>query len=128
MTNFDLVGYTLTHTAASNNYFYSVAVLGKVQVATNVLAPMATNAAGAWTATPLYTLDFQQPSPLQSMYVDRLFFQGTPMPPTYEDATVAGPAGLTVMVTNIVNLTGTNYTNIDASPELRRSPILDQFV
>jgi RHS repeat-associated protein len=128
MTNFDLVAYKLTHTATNTNYFYCVSVLGKVQVATNTLAPMATNAAGAWTATPLYTLDFQQPSPLQSMYVDRLFFQGTPMPPTYEDATTAGPAGLTIMVTNIVSLTNTIYTNLDASPELRISPILNQFV
>jgi RHS repeat-associated protein len=127
-TNFDLVGYTLTHTASGTNFFYKIAVLGKVQVATNKLAPMATNSAGVWTAAPLYTLDFQQPSPLQSMYVDRLFFQGTPMPPTYEDTTAPGPAGLTILVTNIVSLTNSVYTNIDGSPELRNSPILNQFV
>ena len=128
MTNFDLVAYKLTHTASTTNYFYRVEVLGKVQVATNTVAPMATNAAGVWTAAPLYTLDFQQPSPLQSMYVNRLFFLGTPMPPTYENAASPGPKGLSVMVTNLVSLTSTVYTNLDASPELRRSPILDQFV
>ncbi len=128
MTNFDLVAYQLTHTATNTNYFYKIAVLGKVQVATNKLAPMATNASGTWTATPLYTLDFQQPSPLQSLYVDRLFFQGTPEAPTYENATAPGPTGLTVMVTNVITLTNSVYTNIDASPELRDSPILDQFV
>jgi hypothetical protein len=62
------------------------------------------------------------------MYVNRLFFQGTPMPPTYENAASPGPKGLSVMVTNLVSLTSTVYTNLDASPELRRSPILDQFV
>jgi RHS repeat-associated protein len=128
MTNFDLVGYQLTHTATGTNYFYKIAVLGKVQVATNKLAPMGTNSSGVWSAIPLYTLDFQQPSALQSMYVDRLFFQGTPMPPTYENATAPGPTGLTTLVTNIVSLTSSVYTNIDGSPELRRSPILDQFV
>jgi RHS repeat-associated protein len=129
ISNFDLTAYELTHTASSTNYFYQVAVLGKVQVGSTVLAPMAVNAAGVWTATPLYTLDFSQPSPLQSIYVDRLFFQGTPMPPTYADATVVGPAGLTVAVTNQYVLTNNPaYTNLDASPELRRHPVLDQFV
>lgn len=128
MTNFDLVGYQLSHTATGTNYFYKIAVLGKVQVATNKLAPMGTNSSGVWSAVPLYTLDFQQPSALQSMYVDRLFFQGTPMPPTYEYATAPGPTGLTTLVTNVVSLTSSVYTNIDGSPELRRSPILDQFV
>ena len=128
MTNFVFPGYQLTHTANTTNYFYRVDVLGKVQVATNTLAPMTTNASGVWTATPLYSLDFTQPSPLQSIYVDQLFFQGTPMPPTYEDAGALGPAGLAAMVTNIMHLTNTVYTNLDASPELRRSPILDQFV
>jgi RHS repeat-associated protein len=128
MTNFILSGYKLTHLASTTNYYYRVEVLGKVQVATNVLAPMATNSSGTWTSTPLYTLDFQQQPPLQSIYVDRLFFQGTPMPPTYENATFTAPNGQRLAVTNAVTLTGSAYTNVDASPELRRNPLLDQFV
>ena len=129
MTNYILTAYQLTHTAANTNYFYRVEVLGKVQVGNNVLAPMATNSAGVWTATPLYSLDFSQLSPLHSIYVDRLFFQGTPMPPTYADTPVVGPAGLNLMVTNQYALTNNSaYASLDASPELRRHPLLDQFV
>ena len=129
ITNYILTGYELTHTASSTNYFYKVEVLGKVQVGNTTLNYFATNSAGAWAYTPLYTLDFNQPSPLQSIYMDRLFFQGTPTPPTYADATVAGPAGVNLAVTNQYVLTSnTAYTNLDNSPELRRHPVLDQFV
>lgn len=128
MTNYDLTGYKLTHTASTTNYFYRIEVLGKVQVATNILAPMATNAAGVWTNVPLYTLDFQQQNPLHSIYVDRLFFRGHPLPPTYQESSFPTPNGSNIAVTNLVTLTNASYTNLDASPELRRSPILDQFV
>ncbi len=129
ITNYILTGYELTHTASSTNYFYKVEVLGKVQVGNTTLNYFATNSAGAWAYTPLYTLDFNQPSPLQSIYMDRLFFQGTPTPPTYADATVTGPAGVNLAVTNQYVLTNnTAYTNLDNSPELRRHPVLDQFV
>jgi YD repeat-containing protein len=129
ITNYILTGYELTHIASSTNYFYKVEVLGKVQVGNTTLAPFATNSAGVWAYTPLYTLDFNQPSPLQSIYMDRLFFQGTPTPPTYADATVTGPAGVNLAVTNQYALTNnTAYTNLDNSPELRRHPVLDQFV
>jgi RHS repeat-associated protein len=127
ITNFILTGYKLTHTASATNYFYKVEVLGKVQVATNALAPMATNASGVWMPMPLYTLDFAQPDPLHSIYVDRLFFEGTPKPPTYEQAAFSGPNGIALNITNIV-LANSIYTNVDNSPELRRHPILDQFV
>ena len=62
ITNFILTGYKLTHTASTTNYFYKLEVLGKVQVSTTNLAPMATNAAGVWTPTPLYTLDLLNPA------------------------------------------------------------------
>ena len=67
-----MTGYELTHSASSTNYFYKVEVLGKVQVGNTTLTPFATNSAGAWAYTPLYTLDFNQPSPLQSIYMDQL--------------------------------------------------------
>jgi len=125
--SFILTGYKLTHTASTTNYFYKVEVLGKVQVSGTALAPMATNASGTWTPTPLYTLDFAQPNPLNSVYVSRLFFDGTPKPPTYEQATFSGPNGIALNITNVV-LTNSVYTNVDDSPELRRHPVLDQFV
>jgi RHS repeat-associated protein len=127
MTNYFLTGYKLTHTASTTNYFYKVEVLGKVQVAATTLALMATNASGVWSPTPLYTLDFAQPNPLQSVYVSRLFFNGTPKPPTYEQAAFSGPNGIALTITNIA-LTNSTYTNLDNTPELRRSPVLDQFV
>ena len=88
---------------------------------------MATNASGVWMPTPLYTLDFAQPDPLHSVYISRLFYQGTPKPPTYEQATFSGPNGIALNITNVV-LTNSIYTNVDNSPELRRHSVLDQFV
>jgi RHS repeat-associated protein len=128
MPTYFLTGYKLTHTASSTNFFYRIEVLGKVQVGATTLAPMATNSSGTWTALPLYTLGFDQPNPLQSQYVSTVFFQGTPMPPTYESANIVGPAGVTTLVTNQYSLTNTTYTNLDGSPDLRRHPLLDQFV
>ena len=128
ITNFILTGYQLTHVAANTNYCYRVEVLGKVQVGTNLLAPMATNSAGVWTALPLYTLDFTQPASTHSVYLDRLFFQGTPTPPTYTETYVVGPAGINVAVTNQYSLTNSQYSTLDGSPEIRRHPLLDQFV
>ncbi len=129
ITNYILTGYELTHIASSTNYFYKVEVLGKVQVGNTSLNLFATNSAGVWAYTPLYTLDFNQPSPLQSSYMNQLFFQGTPTPPTYADATPVGMAGVSLAVTNQYALTSnTAYTNLDNSPELRRHPVLDQFV
>ena len=129
MTNFFLCGYKLTHTATSTNYFYKVEVLGKVQVSTSQVAPMATDASGTWSPTPLYTMDFEQRPFLRSIFVDRLFFNGTPLPPTYAGASLKELNGLSMLVTNVVNLTNSPaYTNIDASPELRRHPLLDQLV
>ena len=127
ISNFILTGYKLTHTASVTNYFYKVEVLGKVQVSTTAFAPMATNASGTWSPTPLYTLDFSPPNPLQSVYMSRLFFNGTPKPPTYEQATFSGPNGIALSITNVA-LTSSIYTNVDNTPELRRHPVLDQFV
>jgi len=129
ITNYILTGYELTHIASSTNYYYKVEVLGKVQVGNTSLNPFATNSSGVWSYTPLYTLDFNQLPPLQSSYMNQLFFQGTPTPPTYADATTIGMAGVNPAVTNQYVLTNnTAYTNLDISPELRRHPVLDQFV
>ena len=128
MTNYIYTGYKLTHVASSTNYFYRVDVLGKVQVGNNTLAPFATNSAGTWTPIPMYTLDFTQPNPLESSYLSQLFFNGTPMPPNYEDTNSTTPNGASLPVTNQLSLTSSAYTNINNSPELRRHPTLDQFV
>jgi len=90
---------------------------------------MGTNSAGAWTGLPLYTLDFEQQPFLRSVYVDKLYFQGTPMPPTYAGKSLPELNGLSMAVTNALTLTNNSaYTNLDASPELRRHPLLDQLV
>jgi RHS repeat-associated protein len=129
ISSFDLVAYEITHTASTTNYFYKISVLGKVQTAASTVTAMGTNSAGTWTALPLYSLDFDARPPMRSIYVDRLFFQGTPMPPTYSgDTPQEITNGLSALVTNGVTLTNSAYTNLDASPELRRHPILDQFV
>lgn len=129
ISNFDLVAYEITQTASNTNYFYKISLLGKVQTAASTVTAMGTNSAGTWTALPLYSLDFDARPPLRSIYVDHLFFQGTPMPPTYSgDTPLEISNGLCALVTNTVVLTNSIYTNLDTSPELRRHPILDQFV
>lgn len=128
-SSFILTGYKLTHSATGTNYFYKVEVLGEVQVDNNVVAQMGTNNAGAWTGIPLYTLDFEQQPALRSEFVDRLFFEGKPLPPTYAGKSLPELSGLITPVTIAENLTNTSaYTNLNASPELRRHPLLDQFV
>ena len=129
ITNFILAGYKLTHTATSTNYYYKVELLGRLQVATNNLAYFATNSAGTWTPLPLYTLDFETLPPWRSILVDRPHFEAIPLPPNYAGKTIAEMNGLSMPVTNTVDLSSdAAYTNLDTSPELRTNAILDRFV
>ena len=123
--NYILTAYQLTHVAATTNYYYKVEVLGAEQTLTTFTC----DAVGNWVPTPLYTMDFALPASNHSAYLDRLFFQGTPMPPSYTEASLTGQAGMNVGVTNQYVLTNSIvYRNLDGSPELRRHPLLDQLV
>jgi RHS repeat-associated protein len=127
-TNVDLCGYIVTQMATSTNYCYVVEGIGTVEVGANVLSPMAvTNNVAAYL--PLYAASFDAFPPLLSHFVDNPTFWGTPLPPTYAGRSVAELNGMAAVITNNIWITNnTAYTNLDNSPELRRHPILDQFV
>ncbi|NBQ68067.1 MAG: hypothetical protein EBU46_04210 [Nitrosomonadaceae bacterium] len=127
--NVVLGGYRLTHTATSTNYCYVVEALGSVEVGANVLAPMAVTNSTAWTYLPVYAVGFDTFPAWRSHFIDNPHFEAIPLPPTYAGRRSNELNGLTAVVTNNIWVTNNvAYTNLDTSPELRRHPILDQFV
>src|SRR5262249_42479714 len=122
-----LGAYVVRHIATSQatNYFYLVGVAGYPADGSNA---MVITSDGAVAASLLYTLEFEARPPWRSLFVDQPHFDGSPLPPFYEGKTVSETLTNTPSVTNVVNFNPTAATNLDASPELRRHPILDQFV
>lgn len=119
-------GYILTHTASSQatNYYYIVDETGSPD-GTNL---MVIGANGVASPSYLYTLEFEQRPPWRSVFLDQPHFDGSPLPPFYAGKTVAEMLTNTPPVTNVVNFAPSAATNLDNSPELRRHPILDNFV
>lgn len=117
--------YHLTHVANTNIYIYQIIYAGLTDKGDMVLNSAAQ---AAWSY--LYTIEFQNRSPWRSAFVDQPQFAGQPMPPGYDGKTTDELLTNPPPVTNIVTLpfSPSTYTNIDQSPELRRHPILDQFV
>jgi RHS repeat-associated protein len=122
-----LGAYVLNHTASSTatNYYYLVEVAGYPADGSNAMV-IATN--GVRAPSLLYTLEFEQRPPWRSIFVDQPQFQGSPVPPFYAGMTVSEMLTNTPPVTNSVSFTPSSATNLDDSPELRRHPVLDQFV
>ena len=73
-------------------------------------------------------MDFEARPQWRSIFVDQPHFDGSPLPPFYAGMTVAEMLTNTPPVTNAISLAPSACTNLDDSPELRRHPILDQFV
>jgi RHS repeat-associated protein len=120
--------YVITEECTTNkNYGYVLEGIGVVPLSTN-LYPMVTNSAGAVGWDRLYSFDFETRPPWRSVFIDQPQFNGTPMPSFYQGASPAELTNLNAVVTNTVSLTGSVYTNLDDSPELRRHPTLDQLV
>jgi len=127
--NATIDGYRLTHMATSTNYCYVVEALGQCEVGAGVFAPMAVTNNTGWAYLPLYALGFDAFPAWRSHFLDNPNFAGTPVPPTYTGRSSLELGGLTAVITNNIWITNNAaYTNVDDSPELRRSPILDQFV
>ena len=119
--------YILTHTASSaaTNYYYLVQSYGYLD---NQGAPMALASGGFIAPSLLYTLEFSQRPQWRSVFIDAPHFDGIPLPPFYADKTLSEMLTNTPPVTNSISLSPLACTNLDNSPELRRHPILDQFV
>jgi RHS repeat-associated protein len=119
--------YALTHTASpqATNYYYVVSLGGNPGPKTT---PMVMTSSGQIAASLLYSLDFEARPPWRSVFLDQPQFNGSPMPPFYAGMTVNEMLTNTPAVTNVVTVAMSTTTNLDNSPELRRHPILDNFV
>ncbi|HXI72020.1 MAG TPA: transglutaminase domain-containing protein, partial [Verrucomicrobiae bacterium] len=118
-------GYVMTHTAnnQATNFYYMVQEYSSVDTNWMVL-----DGSGFTSPSFLYTMEFEQRPAWRSVFLDQPHFDGSPLPPFYAGKTVAEILTNTPPVTNIVNFTPSAATNLDNSPELRRHPILDNFV
>ena len=119
--------WVLTHAASaqSTNYYYVVGVSGYPADGNN---PMVLNSSGQISPSLLYSLEFEAQPSWRSVFLDQAQFDGTPLPPFYAGQTLAQSLTNTPLVTNVVSFTPSTATNLDDSPELMRSPVLDSFV
>jgi RHS repeat-associated protein len=119
--------YMLTHTAnaQATNYYYLVEAYGTLD-APNM--PMVQDGSNQAQPSELYTLEFEQRPAWRSVFLDQPHFDGSPLPPFYAGKTLAEMLTNTPPVTNVVSFAPSAATNLDDSPELRRHPILDNFV
>jgi RHS repeat-associated protein len=119
--------YMLTHTAnaQATNYYYLVEAYGTLD-APNM--PMVQDGSNQAQPSELYTLEFEQRPAWRSVFLDQPHFDASPLPPFYAGKTLAEMLTNTPPVTNVVSFTPSAATNLDDSPELRRHPILDNFV
>ena len=119
--------YELTHTAndQATNYYYVVEAFGYLD---NQGMAMVQTSGNQTYASELYTLEFESRPTWRSVFLDQPHFDGSPLPPFYAGKTLAEMLTNTPPVTNAVTIAPSSATNLDDSPELRRSPILDQFV
>jgi RHS repeat-associated protein len=117
--------FTLTHTAttAATNYYYVLEEQGYVPSEYTVL-----NQSGLPDWSRLYAMEFSPFPAGRSTFVDQPHFDGAPLPPAYQGKTVQELTNITATLPNLSSLVPSNYLTLDASPELRRHPILDQFV
>ncbi|HEV2327615.1 MAG TPA: DUF6531 domain-containing protein [Verrucomicrobiae bacterium] len=117
----------LTHTASdqATNYYYVVGIEGYPADGSN---PMAIDGSGNIQPSLLYSLEFGSRPPWRSTFIDQPHFAGKPLPPFYNGMSLAQMMTNSPPVTNTVSFAPTAATNLDDSPELRRSPILDSFV
>ena len=120
--------YVLTHTASSQatNYYYLVEAYGYLGTPGMPMVELTSNAELA--PSMLYTLEFGDRPTWRSVFLDQPHFDGQPLPPFYAGKTLGEMLTNTPPVTNIVSFSSSAATNLDNSPELRRHPILDQFV
>jgi RHS repeat-associated protein len=119
--------YVLTHTAMSavaTNYYYVVEAMGNAAFA----QPMVLNQSGTQDWSKLYAMEFSPTAANFSTFINQPHFAEQPLPPAYTGATLDELTNVVPVLPNLSFLNPSNYLTIDGSPELRRHPILDQFV
>ena len=110
---------------AATNYIYTIKVKGMTGSGWMSLDQ---NMNPTWQ--PLYTLEFQPSLPWNIRFLSQVQFQNEPLPPFYDGKSLDELLTNSWTITNIISLPNSiaSYTNVDDSPELRSSPILDNFV
>lgn len=118
-------GWLLTHTASdeATNYTYLITGVGWYNGQF-----MNLTSTGQGTYGFLYELGFEPRPAWRSVFLDQPHFQGDPLPPHLWNKTPDELFKYGVAVTNSISLIPSNCLTLDSSPELRRHPILDQFV
>jgi len=118
--------FVMTHTASATatNYYYEVEDGGF----TLNYDYMVRNQSGGGDWDKMYVLEFTPFPTGRSKFVDQPQFNGIPLPPTYQGMSLQELTNVVPTLPNLSALVPTNYMKIDLSPELRRHPILDQFV
>ncbi|HEV2327430.1 MAG TPA: DUF6531 domain-containing protein [Verrucomicrobiae bacterium] len=124
-SGYGAVVLTQTASTQATNYYY---VVGMEGYPADGNYPMAMDGSGNIQPSSLYSLEFEARPPWRSVFLDQPHFAGKPLPPFYDGMTLAQMATNSPPVTNAVSFTPSSATNLDDSPELRRSPILDNFV
>ena len=76
----------------------------------------------------LYVMEFSPYPNGLSTFINQPHFDGIPMPSIYQGMSLAELTNVQATLPNLSFLIPSNYLTLDASPELRRHPILDQFV
>ena len=119
--------YVLNHTASSQstNYYYVVGISGNPG---DISSPMVLNGSGQIAPSLLYSLEFEARPAWRAVFLDQPQFNGSPLPPFYAGMTLAEMLTNTPPVTNAVSISPSQALSLDDSPELRRHPILDNFV
>jgi RHS repeat-associated protein len=126
----DSDGFYISHQATKTDYLLVVGGFGYLMTNGSPRPTLVTNAASAAVSSPIYTVSFDRPPAWRSDFILQPHFEGDPLPPAYAGKTLDELLYYSTQITNQISggLPAGTYTNIDLSPELRRHPILDQFV
>lgn len=126
----DTDGFYISHRAVKIEYAFSIGGMGYV-LGTNgpPRTSMVSNQVAA-VVSPLYVMAFDRSPAWRSDFVFQPHFDGEPLPSAYAGKTVEELIHYSAQITNQLSVGGDpgSYTNLDASPELRRHSILDGFV
>jgi RHS repeat-associated protein len=126
----DTDGFYISHRATKVEYLFMVGGLGYRSDTNALFRPTMVSNFVSRVSSPLYVVAFDRPPATRSDFVLQPHFEGEPLPPAYAGKTVEELLLYSATVTNQITVgqSAATYTNLDASPELRRHPMLDQFV
>lgn len=118
---------TLTHSAVSSasDYVFEIGL-----AALTDKGDMVVTGTGLPDYCRMYNIEFEARPAWRSTLIDQPHFDGIPLPPEYEGKSIEQllTNQATVATTFSLPQAPATYTNLDHSPELRRHPMLDQFV